>query len=253
MSGESPETVADVIDYEEILLRNNELSSRVFFVATVDDQVVGWVHLDLPETEKLEHTAKLTVGVLEEYQREGIGGTLLEKGMSWARENDFEKLYNSVPAINEEAMAFLENHGWHTEAAREDHYYIGDEYVDEVMMAASLTSADGGGSVERGRSADGGRSADRGGSDADAEGRTRTRRTATATRPPAPPSAPRRRRPAGSTRGHTPDRRSCPPPTGRGAERRPRDDTPVRHTYPVPRRAPYRPSAPDTLHRFPDE
>ena len=133
------ETVADVIDYEEILLRNNELSSRVFFVATVDDQVVGWVHLDLPETEKLEHTAKLTVGVLEEYQREGIGGTLLEKGMSWARENDFEKLYNSVPAINEEAMAFLENHGWHTEAAREDHYYIGDEYVDEVMMAASLT------------------------------------------------------------------------------------------------------------------
>ncbi|GAB7009479.1 GNAT family N-acetyltransferase [Halorubrum trueperi] len=132
------ETVADLIDYEEILLRNNSAESRMFFVATVEDQVVGWVHLDLPETEKLRHTAKLTVGVLDEYRGRGIGGTLLKKGSTWAGENDFEKLYNSIPATNEEARSFLEAHGWHTEAIREDHYRIDGEYVDEVMMARSL-------------------------------------------------------------------------------------------------------------------
>ncbi|WP_435074193.1 GNAT family N-acetyltransferase [Halorubrum sp. HHNYT27] len=132
------ETVADLIDYEEILLRNNSAESRMFFVACVEEQVVGWVHLDLPETEKLRHTAKLTLGVLSEYRGRGIGTTLLEKGSSWARENGFEKLYNSLPATNEEARSFLEAHGWYTEATRENHYRIDGEYVDEVMMARSL-------------------------------------------------------------------------------------------------------------------
>lgn len=132
------ETVANLIDYEEILLRDNSAQSRMFFVAIVDNEVVGWVHLDLPETEKLCHTAKLTVGVLEEYRGRGIGKTLLEKGTSWARENDFEKLYNSIPATNEQAQRFLKSHGWHAEATRKDHYRIDGEYVDEVMMARSL-------------------------------------------------------------------------------------------------------------------
>ncbi len=132
------ETVADLIDYEEIILRNNEVESRMFFVATVDDQVVGWVHLELPETDKLKHTAKLTVGVLEEYRGRGIGDTLLKKGTSWARERGFEKLYNSVPATNAEAISFLESHDWEREAARADHYRINGEYVDEVMMAARI-------------------------------------------------------------------------------------------------------------------
>lgn len=132
------ETVADLIDYEEVILRNNEVESRMFFVATVEEQVVGWVHLELPEAEKLQHTAKLTVGVLGEYRDQGIGETLLEKGASWAREHGFEKLYNSIPATNPDAIAFLESHGWEREATREDHYRIDGEYVDEVMMAASL-------------------------------------------------------------------------------------------------------------------
>lgn len=132
------ETVADVIDYEEILLRHNEVSSRMFFVATVDEQVVGWVHLDLPETDKLKHTARLTVGVLEEYRGKGIGGSLLDKGLSWAGGNGFERVYNSVPSTNEEAIGFLESQGWTSEAVREGHYRIGEEYVDEVMMAVNL-------------------------------------------------------------------------------------------------------------------
>ncbi len=132
------ETVADVIDHEEVLFRHNDVESRLFFVATVDDEVAGWVHLELPEAEKLRHTAVLTVGVREEYRGHGIGAALLDRGVEWARDKGFEKLYNSVPSTNETAVAFLESHGWETEAVREDHYKIGDDYVDEVMMATEL-------------------------------------------------------------------------------------------------------------------
>ena len=132
------ETVADVIESEEVVLRHNQLGSRLFFVAVVDDDVVGWVHLDLPEASKLSHTAVLTVGLLSEYRGKGIGERLLERGEEWAGEQGFEKLYNSVPSTNEHAIEFLEAHGWETEAVRSDHYRIDDEYVDEVMMAKRL-------------------------------------------------------------------------------------------------------------------
>jgi ribosomal protein S18 acetylase RimI-like enzyme len=132
------ENVGDVLDHEEVVLRHNEVQSRIFFVACIDDEVVGWVHLALPELEKLAHTAVLTVGILPQYRGHGIGSALLERGTEWARTHGFEKLYNSVPASNESAIEFLRSHGWETEATRADHYQIDDGYVDEVMMAAWL-------------------------------------------------------------------------------------------------------------------
>ena len=129
------ESVADVVDHEEALVRESAVRSRMFFVATVGDEVVGWIHLDAPELEKLSHTAELTLGVLEEYQGHGIGGRLLDRGLAWAEENAYERVYNSIPSTNEDAIAFLEAHGGEVEATREDHYKIGDEYIDEVMVA----------------------------------------------------------------------------------------------------------------------
>ncbi|WP_254768793.1 bifunctional helix-turn-helix transcriptional regulator/GNAT family N-acetyltransferase [Salinilacihabitans rarus] len=132
------ESVADEVDHQDALLRHNEIESRVFFVATVEDEVVGWVHLNAPELDKLSHTAELTVGVLDEYRGYGIGSHLLSRGLGWAGSHGYEKVYNSVPSTNEDAIGFLEGHGWEIEAVREDHYKIDGEYVDEVMMALEL-------------------------------------------------------------------------------------------------------------------
>ncbi|MFC6718119.1 GNAT family N-acetyltransferase [Natrialbaceae archaeon GCM10025810] len=132
------ETVADAVDHEEALLRHNEVESRMFFVATVGAEVVGWVHLNAPELDKLSHTAELTVGVVEEYRGYGIGSHLLSRGLEWAASNGYERVYQSVPSTNEEAIAFLEAHDWETEAVREDHYKMNGDYVDEVMMAIDL-------------------------------------------------------------------------------------------------------------------
>ena len=132
------ESIADVVESENVLLRHNEVRSRVFFVATVHGDVVGWVHVNAPEIAKLSHTAELTVGVIDEYRGHGIGTKLLDRGVDWALDHGYEKLNNSVPSTNEDAIAFLENRGWDTEAVRQNHYKIGDDYVDEVMMAKDL-------------------------------------------------------------------------------------------------------------------
>jgi len=110
----------------------------MFFVATVDGEVVGWVHLKHIDLEKLSHTAELTVGVLEAYRGNGIGSHLLERGMEWAGTQGFEKIYNSLPASNGTAIEFLKTRGWQVEATREDHYKLDGEYIDEVMMAKRI-------------------------------------------------------------------------------------------------------------------
>lgn len=129
------ESVAYAIDQEEVLLRFNRQESRMFFVATVENDVVGWVHIQGAQLEKLAHTAELTVGVLATYRNHGIGSHLLDRGLEWAAEEGYERIYQSIPATNERAIAFLEDHGWTVEAVREGHYRIDTEHVDEVMMA----------------------------------------------------------------------------------------------------------------------
>jgi L-amino acid N-acyltransferase YncA len=111
-----------------------DLENQRFFVATVDDEVVGWCGLDVPEMDKLRHTAELTLGVLEEYRGMGIGERLLERGLGWADKKGLHKVYNSIPSVNDSAVRFLKDHGWETEAVRKDHYLIDGDFVDEVMM-----------------------------------------------------------------------------------------------------------------------
>ncbi len=132
------ESVAEALDHQDVLLRKNEVESRMFFVAVVDDDVVGWAHVEAPETEKLRHNAELTFGVVEDYRGHGIGNHLFERALEWAKSNGYEKVYQSVPATNEEAIDYLEDKGCYVDAVREDHYKIDGEYVDEVMLALTL-------------------------------------------------------------------------------------------------------------------
>lgn len=129
------EGIAERLLYEDTVMRHNTVESRVFFVATDDGDVVGWTHLDLPQMDKMQSAAKLTVGVREAYRDNGVGSQLLDRGLDWAAANGFHKVYNSIPSTNDEALAFLESHGWNTEGIRRDHYTIDDDLVDEVMMA----------------------------------------------------------------------------------------------------------------------
>ncbi|WP_137289918.1 GNAT family N-acetyltransferase [Natronorubrum halophilum] len=132
------ETIAEELLYEHAVTRHNTVKSRMFFVATVDGDVVGWTHLDLPQTERLQGTAQQTVGVREAYQGNGVGNKLLQRGVEWAEANGYRKVYNSVPITNDRALEFLTVHGWDTEAIRKNHYAIDGEYVDEVVMAREL-------------------------------------------------------------------------------------------------------------------
>ena len=132
------ESVAEQLEYEDILVRHNASETRMFFVATVEGEVVGWCQVEIPRLAKLAHTAKLTVGTLVEYRRYSIGSHLLQRGMEWARSKGCHRVYNSLPETNELAVSFLQENGWRIEAVRDNHFVVDGEHVDEIQMAADL-------------------------------------------------------------------------------------------------------------------
>ncbi len=127
--------LATELRYDDTLIRHNSLNSRVFFVATTEDEIIGWSHLDLPLIEYLRATAQLTVGIREAYRGYNVGTQLLNRALDWAEQNDYQKVYNNVAETNMRAISFLESRGWKQEGIRENHYTIGHKQVDEVMMA----------------------------------------------------------------------------------------------------------------------
>lgn len=130
--------VAEQMAYEDTLVRWCPNRCRVVFVATVDSDVVGWAHVAMSEVEELASTAELTLGVMSTYRRHGMGSHLLHRGVEWAASRGCRKVYNSLPATNEQAIDFLEASGWAVEAVRPDHYEIAGDLVDEVMLARQL-------------------------------------------------------------------------------------------------------------------
>lgn len=134
------ETVARRVASDKRLLQHDEDSIRVFFVATVDEEIRGWVHLTADTREQFQHTATLTGGVDESVRNAGVGSALLKRGLDWAAEQGYEKVYQHVPATNLSAIEFLKNRGWAVEARRDDYYRTGESYVDEILFAYATDS-----------------------------------------------------------------------------------------------------------------
>ena len=144
--------LAEELHRDDALMRFNEAGDRMFFVATVDESaadedadgdgagsqeetVVGWLHVGGVRAPEMGHTATLTLGVRADYRDHGLGAALMDRGLDWAREQGYRKVYQNLPATNEGAIDFLESHGWAVESTREGHYLLDDELVDEVQLA----------------------------------------------------------------------------------------------------------------------
>lgn len=129
------ESVMGQLPDADELLRQSPGAPPKYFVALVDGEVIGWVHLEQRDIDKLDHVVYLTMGLLDEYRGLGIGTKLNDRAVTWAGNCGYEKVSSNVPAINDSAINFLEKHGWVREGVRPDQYNIDGEFVDEVLLS----------------------------------------------------------------------------------------------------------------------
>jgi ribosomal protein S18 acetylase RimI-like enzyme len=131
------ETIVDQLADADTLLHGNSASTPMYFVALVDGEVIGWVHLEGKAVRKLDGVVYLTMGLLDEYRGLGIGGRLMQRACTWADEYGYRKVSSNVPATNESAIDFLTANGWEREGVRPNHYEIDGNTVGEVLLSYS--------------------------------------------------------------------------------------------------------------------
>ncbi len=79
------------------------------FLCLIDDTAVGFSALDF-DTQTPE-MAVLGVWLLAEHRRKGLGTTLAECALTFAREKGYKRIRGRLPERNETALSFLSNIG----------------------------------------------------------------------------------------------------------------------------------------------
>jgi RimJ/RimL family protein N-acetyltransferase len=109
--------------------------AAVFVAETDRGEIVGRLSLARDQHPASAHVADLGLMVAATQRRRGIGRSLLEQAVLWARERGVIKLELHVFPHNEAALALYENFGFEREGYRKSHYRRHDGYVDAILMA----------------------------------------------------------------------------------------------------------------------
>lgn len=112
-----------------------------WYVAELDNEVVGMVALNQYPYPKKKHSGTIAIMVDENYHSKGIGKKLMEKIISIADENlMIKRLELSVFEENKSAIKLYENFGFKIEGKREMSINIGDKYITEIFMGRLKSS-----------------------------------------------------------------------------------------------------------------
>ncbi|GAB6991239.1 GNAT family N-acetyltransferase [Paenibacillus pini] len=104
-------------------------------VAVVDGELCGYVGFRSP-TSMLSngHVYEISIAVHPDFQHAGIGMRLMEAAKSWALERGRLKLRLRVLSSNPGAVSFYRKCGFVEEGRLQNEFYIGDQYVDDILM-----------------------------------------------------------------------------------------------------------------------
>jgi RimJ/RimL family protein N-acetyltransferase len=109
------------------------------FVAEDEGRIVGRLSIARDQHPASRHVADLGLMVAASHRRRGIGTALLDAAVRWARAAGVRKLELHVFPWNEAAIKLYENFGFVREGLRRGQYRRGDDYVDAILMALSIS------------------------------------------------------------------------------------------------------------------
>lgn len=109
-------------------------------VAEHRGRLVGYVRLGFPtELPSNAHVRQIRgLAVAEEARGLGVGRALVRAAVAEARERGARRITLRVLGHNTAARALYESEGFVVEGVQPEEFFVGGEYVDDVMMGRSL-------------------------------------------------------------------------------------------------------------------
>ena len=126
------------LEAEEAYIKQMENSCNdVMLVAKVNGKIVGNAGLSrLPR--RMSHRGDLSIAVVKEYWKQGIGSQLMSKILDFAKENSFEIIDLQVRSDNWRAIHLYERYGFKKIGIHPAFFKINNEYVSFDYMCLKL-------------------------------------------------------------------------------------------------------------------
>jgi RimJ/RimL family protein N-acetyltransferase len=109
--------------------------AAVYVAEREDGALVGRLSVGRDPHPASAHVADVGLMVAIDARRQGVGTSLLQAAVDWARDGGVRKLELHVFPWNEAAIALYDRFGFEREGLRKEHYRRGGEYVDAILMA----------------------------------------------------------------------------------------------------------------------
>ncbi|MCF1585706.1 GNAT family N-acetyltransferase [Tetragenococcus koreensis] len=122
-------------DKEQITKMINDVSRNGLLLAAWDDaKIVGYILVQVSSLKKTKHIGYVVLGVLSKYSHKGIGTRLIDKALSWAKENTLHRVELSVVSENIPAVKLYKKMGFICEGIRKDSILLDGKFLDEYYM-----------------------------------------------------------------------------------------------------------------------
>ncbi|HEX9996332.1 MAG TPA: GNAT family N-acetyltransferase [Abditibacterium sp.] len=122
------------------LQKMSDSADHAFFVALVDNAIVGSLGVHSPPRLALRHSANLGMSVRGNWRNQGIGSALLQRSIEWARMRQVARLSLTVYARNRDAIRFYERFGFEIEGHHPRMFCKNGEYLEGLTMGLLLDS-----------------------------------------------------------------------------------------------------------------
>lgn len=115
----------------------NHQQHGFLYVATLEEQIVGVVNFLPSQSKRFSHQGMLGISIKEAYAGRGIGSTLINMLIDWAREQPtIEKIALEVFSNNERGIHLYKKLGFVEEGRLKRNARLDDgTYVDDIIMA----------------------------------------------------------------------------------------------------------------------
>ncbi|MFJ7666806.1 GNAT family N-acetyltransferase [Lysinibacillus sp. NPDC097195] len=129
------EAFIDTAGFEKIIEADTENQSSIFLVAVAQNQLVGFARCEGFQLKRFSHKTEFGVAILKAFWGYGIGKHFLIESISWAEENNIQKIVLNVLETNKKAIKLYQKHGFEIEGLLKKDKMLSDgKYYNTIVM-----------------------------------------------------------------------------------------------------------------------
>lgn len=128
------------IEQEESILEEALTSdNKLFIVAEINGRIVGNLTFLAGKRPRVQHSGEFGISVLKEYWNQGVGQSLLDYLITWAKETKIIRKINlKVRTDNYAGIKLYEKFGFKHEGTITRNFYINGEFYDSYEMGLEI-------------------------------------------------------------------------------------------------------------------